>query len=104
MPKTHLLRAAGDETTVPDPQASKARIPRPKLAEQPRLQRQLLSVQEARAVLGVGTTTLYKLMGEGQIAFIKIGRCTKITEQAITDFLERISKTSTHLNPVSWKR
>lgn len=104
MNKTALLRASGGETSVPEPQPRKPRVSHPKLAEQPHLQRQLLTPKEACAVLGVGMTTLYRLMGEGQLAFLKIGKCTKLTTKAIEDFLERVSKTSTHLNPVSRKR
>jgi excisionase family DNA binding protein len=49
----------------------------------------LLSVPEAAALLGIKVWTLRQWLSQRRIAFIKIGRLTKLTLEDITVFIER---------------
>jgi excisionase family DNA binding protein len=50
----------------------------------------LVSIAEARKLLGVGTTTVYSLMKRGEIAARKIGARTVIPESSLRTFQERL--------------
>ncbi len=41
---------------------------------------------EVREALGIGTTTLYRLIGEGKLKAVKIGRSTHITDASLRAF------------------
>ena len=47
----------------------------------------LLTVPEAAAVLSVGRTTLYELIGAGEIAVVHIGRSCRVPAAAICEFV-----------------
>jgi excisionase family DNA binding protein len=47
----------------------------------------LLTVPEAAAVLSVGRTTLYELIGAGEISVVHIGRSCRVPAAAIHDFV-----------------
>lgn len=49
--------------------------------------RTLLTVPEARARLRIGHTTLYRLLGDGSIRSILIGRRRLIPDDAITEYI-----------------
>lgn len=49
----------------------------------------LLTVREAAAVLAIGRTSVYELIGSGAIAVVHIGRSTRIPVASIRDFVER---------------
>ncbi|AKQ07806.1 excise protein [Mycobacterium phage Kinbote] len=52
----------------------------------------LLSIPEARAMLGgIGRTTLYELIGRGDIKKVKIGARGFITRASIVAYVERLS-------------
>jgi excisionase family DNA binding protein len=51
--------------------------------------RPLLSVPEAAALLGIKTWTLRQWLSQRRIAFIKIGRLTKLRPEDITAFIQR---------------
>jgi excisionase family DNA binding protein len=42
---------------------------------------------EAAEHLGVGRTTVYRLMGEGMLTSIKIGRCRRIPIASIAEYV-----------------
>ena len=52
--------------------------------------RRLLSVIEASKVLGVGRSTVYQLMGRGDIEAVHVGRCVRIPIEAIDDLMDRL--------------
>ncbi len=41
---------------------------------------------EVKEALGIGTTTLYRLIGEGKLRTVKIGRATRITDDSLRSF------------------
>lgn len=46
----------------------------------------LMTVKDAKASLGIGVTTLYKLMATGRISAVKLGGRTLISEAEIVRF------------------
>lgn len=55
----------------------------------PDLQPMLATVEEASILLGIGLTKVYDLMRRRELAFVKIGRSTRIELAAIRDFIDR---------------
>jgi excisionase family DNA binding protein len=49
----------------------------------------LLSVPEAATLLGIKTWTLRQWLSQRRIAFVKIGRLTKLRQEDIASFIER---------------
>ena len=41
---------------------------------------------EVREALGIGNTTLYRLIGEGKLKVVKIGASTRITDESLRAF------------------
>ncbi|QGY04794.1 helix-turn-helix domain-containing protein [Methylobacterium mesophilicum SR1.6/6] len=41
---------------------------------------------EVREALGIGTTTLYRLIGQGKLKVVKIGSATRITDDSLRAF------------------
>ena len=54
----------------------------------------LHSIQSSTRILGIGRSSLYGLIAEGQIRIVKIGRRTLITDPEIRRYVE--SLTSDH--------
>ncbi len=52
----------------------------------------LLPLAEVCARLGIRRSTLYRLIGENQIAVLKIGRRTLIDERALDAFIEGLAR------------
>ncbi len=50
----------------------------------------LYSVEEAAQLLGIGRTLTFELIATGAIASIKIGRCRKISRDALDEYIERL--------------
>lgn len=50
----------------------------------------LLSVSDAATVLGVGRTTVYELIGAGQLETVHIGRSRRVPVDALHAFVERL--------------
>ena len=57
------------------------------------VQPSLLTIPEAAAVLSIGRTTVYGLIGSGAISVVRIGRSTRIPVASIHDFVERRQET-----------
>ena len=54
-----------------------------------RFDRQLLRVEEAARVLGIGRSTVYELIGRRELPVIRIGRSTRIPRRRLEDWIER---------------
>lgn len=52
--------------------------------------RVLLTVEEAAEQLGIGRTLLYKLIADGEIESIRIGRLRRVPTAAIQDYTRRL--------------
>ena len=49
----------------------------------------LLTMTEAARVLSVGRTTMYELVGAGEIDVVHIGRSARVPVDALEEFVER---------------
>lgn len=47
----------------------------------------VLTPAEAMDILGVGKNTMYRLLNSGQVKGIRVGRCWRITEASLNQFL-----------------
>jgi len=54
----------------------------------------LVTVDNACAQLGVGRSTLYRLVREGQLASVQIGAARRIPVAALDDLVRRLSESS----------
>ena len=74
--------------------------PTPAQVEQPALPERLLyPLPEAQQRLGgISRTTLYSLIGRGELAVVKIGNRSFITQAALTDFVTGLSQTTSTRN------
>lgn len=52
----------------------------------------MLTVNEAARNMSVSTKTVYRLMGNGQLRKVKIGRSTRISEDDLNGYLEKQMK------------
>lgn len=50
------------------------------------------SIQEACGLLSIGRTTLYALIGQGDLAVLKIGRRTLITARSLDAFIQAVER------------
>ena len=57
--------------------------------EQSRL---LLTIPEAAALLGIGRTLAYDLVGRGDLEVVHIGRCARVPYAAAVDFVDRLRR------------
>lgn len=53
----------------------------------------LLTVREAATVLAIGRTTLYELIGDGQLRTVRIGRAVRVPRAELEAFVERRCQT-----------
>jgi excisionase family DNA binding protein len=63
----------------------------PQPPPRPMPERVLLTVEEAAEQLGIGRTLTYKLIGNGEIESIRIGRLRRVPTTAIRDYARRLS-------------
>lgn len=66
-----------------------------KVMEQDDDRRLLLTVREAAALLAIGRTTLYELIGAGELGTVHIGRAVRIPRAELEAFVDRRCQTST---------
>lgn len=52
------------------------------------MQKELLSLQEARELIGVSRTTIYQMAKQGQIPTLKIGKCIKVPRKKLDEWIE----------------
>jgi excisionase family DNA binding protein len=50
------------------------------------------SIQEACGLLSIGRTTLYALIGQGDLAVLKIGRRTLISAKSLDTFIQAVER------------
>ena len=53
----------------------------------------LLRIPDAAALLGIGRTTLYKLIDEGELAVVRIGRAVRVPIVEVHAFVARQRRT-----------
>jgi excisionase family DNA binding protein len=70
-----------------DSQRSESPHPPPR----PLPERVLLTVEEAAEQLGIGRTLTYKLISNGEIESIRIGRLRRVPTAAVQDYARRLS-------------
>jgi excisionase family DNA binding protein len=51
--------------------------------------REWLSYAEARELVGLGRTTLWKLAGVGEIEVARVGRAVRINRESLTAYMKR---------------
>ena len=54
------------------------------------VRRLLVSVEEAAGLLGIGRTTLYELIRQGDVRPIRIGRCVRIPQRELEAYIDRL--------------
>ena len=50
----------------------------------------LVSVEKAAGLLGIGRTTLYELIRQGDVRPIRIGRCVRIPQRELEAYVDRL--------------
>lgn len=55
-----------------------------------KFQKRLKTIAEAATELNVGRSTVYQLINQKQLEIIKIGRCTRIPDDAIARYIEQL--------------
>jgi excisionase family DNA binding protein len=58
------------------------------LVERPRL---LLTVEEAAERIGICRSNMFKLIRQGKIRSVKVGRLRRVTPAALEDFVRRLA-------------
>jgi excisionase family DNA binding protein len=58
----------------------------------------LLTVRQAAVLLGVGRTTMYRLMDTGEVSSIHVGASRRITLSSVYDYVERLCRSETDGN------
>jgi len=62
---------------------------------------ELVDVDAAARLLGIGRTALYALLRQGEIPVIKIGRSTRVSVVSLRDFIERKEAEAMGLDSIS---
>ncbi len=62
----------------------------------------LLSVEEAADLLGVSRTTVYDLLRTRTLGSVRIGRCRRISLDALRAYVERLPAET--IDPITWAR
>jgi hypothetical protein len=57
--------------------------------------RLLWSIPKTLHALGIGRTTLYQKVDEGQVAMVKIDRRSFVTVESVTDYVDRLTEAAT---------
>lgn len=55
----------------------------------------LLSVEQAAEMLGIARTSMYRLIGTGEVESVQVGRLRRIPMACLEEFIERL-RASTH--------
>lgn len=54
----------------------------------------LITIPEAGAILGLSRTTMYELIGAGDIEVVRIGRAARVPVDSLTGFIDRLRSMS----------
>lgn len=68
--------------------ATVTRLPSPR-AELP-VDRMLLTVEEAAAVLGVGRSLMFELIGRGQVRTVRVGRLRRVRPEDLRAYVDQL--------------
>jgi len=79
---------SGRTTSVKDREVHRANEP-PIVSD---LRREWLNYREAEGLTGLSRTTLWKLVGAGQVKAAKVGRAVRINRRSLECFLRRASE------------
>jgi excisionase family DNA binding protein len=60
-------------------------------SDQPPNQSLLVTVEEAARLLGVGRTTMFELIGRGEVKSVRLGRRRLIARKSLESFVEELS-------------
>ena len=82
--------AAGAERTIYGSPQEPPTTPAP--SEVPAVAAALLTVPEAAARLGVGRSSVYRLIDSGELEVVHVGRSVRVPAGAITDLVERLRR------------
>jgi excisionase family DNA binding protein len=61
----------------------------PGSAASPDTVQELMTVKEAASSLRMSRANIYNLMDQGELAYLKIGRCRRIPRKALQDLISR---------------
>ena len=81
--------AAGPDTTI---YGSPANTPPPQAAPTPATEPALLTIHEAADRLGVGRSTVYRLIETGELEVVHVGRSVRVPPAAIDDLVDRLRR------------
>lgn len=56
----------------------------------------LLTAEQVAKRLGVGRSTVFTLMGRGDLASVKIGRLRRVTEASLEEYIRHIAGVTGH--------
>ena len=62
---------------------------RPRMTERPFIEARLLTVNEVADLLRVSRMTVYRLIKEGDIAALRVGRSYRLREDDVDDYLSQ---------------
>ncbi len=51
--------------------------------------RKYLAPRHSESVYGIGADPLYEMMDNGELAYVKLGRCRRIERRALIDLVSR---------------
>ena len=63
--------------------------------------RLLLTVEEAADRLGIGRSLMYELIGQGQIASIRVGRLRRVPLESLTDYVAAMRRQAGRPGPAA---
>ncbi len=81
--------AAGPDTTI---YGSPANTPPPQAAPVPAAEPALLTIPEAADRLGVGRSTVYRLVEAGELEVVHVGRSVRVPPAAIDELVDRLRR------------
>jgi excisionase family DNA binding protein len=70
--------------------ATVTRLARPAL--EPPIDRMLLTVEEAAAVLGVGRSLMFELIAAGEVATVRVGRLRRVRPEDLRSYVDRLMR------------
>lgn len=57
-------------------------------------QRLLLTVEEAADLIGICRSNMFKLIRQGEVKSVKVGRLRRITPAALDDFIDKLASSA----------
>lgn len=63
-----------------------------------------LTYEEAQRLVGLGRTTLWRLVSAGEIKAAHVGRAVRLNRKSLENYLERAAEDDPYIEPVSTRR